>query len=98
MNKFSVFIVRQALQSCLLKNNQLSSFNRLAYYSSSVPVKPTKGRKQLTSPLVTLISAENENKIEVMSLDQAKKLADRRQLKLVSIHDIDAQTKRPVYK
>lgn len=100
MNKISVLIVRQALQSCAIKNNQLSSLSRFAYYSSSSGDKPptTKTRKQITSTIITLLSAENENKLEVMSLDQAKKLAERRQLKLVSIHDVDAKTKRPVYK
>lgn len=99
MNKISVLFARQALRSCVITNNQLSSLNRLAFYSISTGDKPptTKPRKQFTSPLITLLSSES-NKLEVMTLDQAKKLADRRQLKLVSIHDVDAKTKRPVYK
>lgn len=57
---------------------------------------PSKNPKHKTSPRITLISPDN--KIEVITLDQAKKIADRRQLKLVSVVDFDTKTSRAVYK
>lgn len=40
----------------------------------------------------------NDNKMEITTLDQAKKIAERRQLKLVNIVDFDTKTSRPIYK
>lgn len=90
--------MKQAIQNSVMRNSQVGSFNRIAYYSTE-PAKTTplsKNPKHKTSPKVTLISPEN--KIEITTLDQAKKIAERRQLKLVSVVDFDTKTSRAVYK
>jgi translation initiation factor IF-3 len=71
---------------------------RIACFSSeqTKTLPPSKNPKQKTSPKITLLSAGNQ--IEITTLDQAKKIAERRQLKLVSILDFDAKTQRAVYK
>ncbi|XP_031783787.1 uncharacterized protein LOC100678779 [Nasonia vitripennis] len=61
----------------------------------NAPEKPKK-RKPLTSPQVTLISPEDD--ISMMTLEQAKKLADRRKLKLVKILDFDTKSQKPLFK
>lgn len=93
MNKICGLLVRQTI-----RNNQLSGFNKFVCFSTApvntVPL--SKNPKHKTSPKVTLISPED--KIEITTLDQAKKIAERRQLKLVSIMDFDTKTNRAVYK
>lgn len=75
-----------------------SSFNSVALMSTAPPAKlpPSKNPKYKTSIQITLITPGD--KIEITSLDNAKKLAERRQMKLVSIVDYDTKTSRPVYK
>lgn len=98
MNKLCSFVARQTLQNCAIRSNQLGSVNRIAYYSTEIAktLPLSKNPKHKTSPQITLISPEN--KIEITTLDQAKKIAERRQLKLVSIVDFDTKTSRAVYK
>lgn len=95
MDKICVFVARRALKSFVIHGKQL---NRVAYFSNEPP-KPTlplsKNPKHKTSPRITLMS---EDKMEITTLDQAKKLAERRQLKLVNIVDFDTKTSRAVYK
>lgn len=97
MNQFGTLIVRQTLQNCVVRSHQLGSINRIAFYSTepakTVPL--SKNPKHKTSPRITLLT---ENKIEITTLDQARKIAERRQLKLVSIVDFDTKTSRAVYK
>lgn len=98
MNKLCTHLVRQTLQNCVIRSSQFSSFSRIACYSTDPPktVPLSKNPKHKTSPRITLLSGDD--KIEITTLDQAKKIAERRQLKLVSILDIDTKTSRPVYK
>ena len=56
----------------------------------------TKKRKPLTSPKITLISPEEE--VITITLENAEKLANRRNLKLVKIVDFDTKSERPLYK
>lgn len=99
MNKICNLAAWQAIQSCAIRGNHFSSFSRIACFSTEAPVKPppSKNPKFKTSPRITLLSSA-DSKIEITTLDQAKKIAERRQLKLVSILDFDTKTSRPVYK
>lgn len=98
MNKFCSYLIKQTLQSKCIRGSHLGGLSRIAYCSteaaSKVPL--SKNPKHKTSPQITLLSAND--KIEITTLDQAKKIAERRQLKLVSILDFDTKTSRPVYK
>jgi hypothetical protein len=91
MNSFRL-ISKQVLQnSFLLRSNKLC-------FSSEPPktLPASKNPKNKASPKITLLSTGNQ--IEITTLDQAKKIAERRQMKLVSILDFDAKTQRAVYK
>ncbi|CRL05981.1 CLUMA_CG018893, isoform A [Clunio marinus] len=98
MNKFASYLIKPSFQKCVIRANPLNTINRVAFFSTEPPAKVplSKNPKHKTSPRVTLISGENN--IEIVTLDQAKKIADRRQLKLVSIVDYDTKTSRPIYK
>lgn len=93
MNKLcSVFV-----QTCVFKSHQLSNLSKVAYFASNTfKVDESLPRKPRLSPKITLIS--EANKIEIMTLDAAKKLSTRRDLKLVKIMDLDTKTQRSVYK
>lgn len=85
-------------------------FNNCAKFKffSNKPLEPTiieglpasavaqKKTKRPIVPKITLISGKND--ISVTTLEDAQKLATRRNLKLVKIVDLDAKTERPVYK
>lgn len=53
-----------------------------------------KRKKQI--PKITLIS--DGDHVEISTLEEAQKLASRRNLKLVRIIDLDTKTQRPIYK
>lgn len=55
-----------------------------------------KKRKAPIVPRITLLSGKDD--ISVTTLEEAQKLAKRRDLKLVKILDLDTKTQRPVYK
>lgn len=55
-----------------------------------------KKRKVPIIPRITLLSGKDD--ITVTTLEEAQKLAKRRDLKLVKILDLDTKTQRPVYK
>jgi translation initiation factor IF-3 len=97
MNKICLNLVKQTIQNNVFRSNQLGFISQVNFCSSTekktVPL--SKNPKHKTSPQVTLISGE---KIEVVTLDQAKKLAERRQMKLVNVVDFDSKSKRAVYK
>ncbi|CAG9762896.1 unnamed protein product [Ceutorhynchus assimilis] len=76
----------------------------VAFYSkqdfpSKTQIDPETGeiKKKKTNPVpkITLISGQD---ITVSTLDEAQKLAKRRELKLVKIIDLDTKTQRPLYK
>lgn len=97
MNKLCLNLVKQSLQSNVFRSNQMGLMSRVSFCSSTenkqVPL--SKNPKHKTSPQVTLITGD---KLEVVTLDQAKKIAERRQLKLVSVVDFDTKSRRAVYK
>lgn len=98
MNQFASLLLKQAIQNFVIRNNQLGALNRITFFCTDAPNKLplSKNPKHKTSPRITLISGDD--KIEITTLDQARKIADRRQLKLVSILDYDTKTSRPLYK
>lgn len=63
---------------------------------SADPFAKPKTRKPLKSPEITLISADDV--VTSVTLEDAEKLAKRRNLKLVKIIDFDTKTERPTYK
>lgn len=82
----------------MIPGRQLMNINRVACYCSEPPktVPLSKNPKHKTSPRVTLFYSDN--KMEITTLDNAKKIAERRQLKLVNIVDFDTKTSRPIYR
>lgn len=90
-------IFKQTLQNCvILRSNNFTKLGRTCLSTEPPKTLPlSKNPKHKTSPKITLVTGE---KIEVTTLDQAKKLAERRQMKLVSIVDFDTKTSRAVYK
>lgn len=58
-------------------------------------IVPKKSKRPIV-PKITLLSGQDD--ISVTTLEEAQKLAKRRDLKLVKIIDIDTKTQRPVYK
>lgn len=98
MNKIFSLFVKPTLQTCAIRSSQWGNITRIALCSTEAPKKlpPSKNPKHKTSPMVTLIS--QGDKVEVTTLDQAKKIAERRSMKLVSIVDFDTKTSRQVFK
>lgn len=98
MNTLCSLVLKRTLQMNVIPGRQLMNINRIACYSSEPPktVPLSKNPKHKTSPRVTLM--HSDNKMEITTLDQAKKIAERRQLKLVNIVDFDTKTSRPIYK
>ncbi|XP_041782632.1 translation initiation factor IF-3 [Anopheles merus] len=82
----------------------LVSLGNVLFYSTktSKPQEPAvagaanHNKKAKTSPKVTLIAADES--ISIVNLDEAGKIANRRNLKLVKITDLDTKTQRPVYR
>ncbi|XP_063703330.1 uncharacterized protein LOC134833076 [Culicoides brevitarsis] len=58
--------------------------------------KTAKKKKKPAIPKITLIS--DGTNIEITTLEEAKKLSSRRNLKLVKVVDMDVKTQRPIYK
>lgn len=56
------------------------------------------GKKKKTAivPKITLV-AQDES-IQIVTLEEARKISDRRNLKLVKIVDLDTKTQRPIFK
>lgn len=63
--------------------------------TEGTPENAEKKKKKFVEK-ITLIT--DGNNIEVTSLEEAKKLSTRRNLKLVKMVDVDFKTQRPVYK
>lgn len=61
--------------------------------ANSIPQKKTK---RPIVPKITLISGKDD--VTVTTLEDAQKMANRRNLKLVKIVDLDTKTERPLYK
>lgn len=89
------------------QNVLFNNCTKLKYFSNK-PLEPTivegvptsaitqKKTKRPIVPKVTLISGKDD--ITITTLEDAQKLAARRNLKMVKIVDLDAKTERPVYK
>lgn len=78
-----------------------SSLKRLGSVDAEKQNKPGEDKrsskpKKEKQIYVTLIGTDNN--ITVATLEEAKKLADRRNLKLVKVKDFDTKTSRPEYK
>ncbi|ETN57749.1 translation initiation factor-3 [Anopheles darlingi] len=60
------------------------------------PESSGSARKAKTSPKVTLIGQDES--ISIVNLEEATKISNRRNLKLVKVTDLDSKTQRPVYR
>lgn len=102
MNKLCVNLIKQSLHQNVFRGGQLMSLSRIDSFCNAASsgqghkAPLSKNPKHKTSPQITLLSGSD--KIDVVTLDQAKKIAERRQLKLVNIIDFDTKSNRPVYK
>uniref|UniRef100_A0A182W942 Translation initiation factor 3 N-terminal domain-containing protein n=1 Tax=Anopheles minimus TaxID=112268 RepID=A0A182W942_9DIPT len=81
----------------------ISTRNALLYSTKSAkPQEPgtasagSSNKKAKTAPKITLISSDET--ISIVNLDEAVKISNRRNLKLVKITDLDTKTQRPVYR
>lgn len=86
------------LPVCTVKAKYLSNKPPEPIILEGVPasaVTRTKSKRPIV-PRITLISGNDD--IMVTTLDDAQKLALRRNLKLVKIMDLDTKTQRPIYK
>lgn len=93
---------------CLAINNRapctkvLNSYCLQSFFSSKLetPVKtsdePTKKKKTVRIPKITLVSSDES--IQIVTYEEAEKISKRRDLKLVKILDLDTKTQRPIYK
>jgi len=97
MNKICSIIIKNALQSHAVRSNYVNNLGKIAFYSSSQH-KDEQGERRKTKPIPKISLIFEDNKMEVINLDQAKKIAEHRQLKLVNIIDYDTKSSRPVYK
>lgn len=108
---FITRIVGSQLRQVVLKHPPVSwqrstvvpAQNVLLYSTkASKPQEPGTGsagstnKKAKTSPKITLISSDES--ISIVNLDEAVKISNRRNLKLVKIADLDTKTQRPVYR
>ncbi|XP_058129367.1 translation initiation factor IF-3 [Anopheles ziemanni] len=110
MNFISRIIVRPQFvqlvnnRSLVCRHNPLVAVQNAALFSSKTVKSDEAGkgdasnttRKPKTSPKVTLISSDES--ISIVNLDEAVKISNRRNLKLVKISDLDTKTQRPVYR
>ncbi|KAL1513090.1 hypothetical protein ABEB36_002559 [Hypothenemus hampei] len=89
-------IAKLTVNSLFLSYNSLlvqNKTNIAAENPKSVAEFPRK--KTTPIPKITLLSGED---ISLSTLEEAQKIAKRRDLKLVKILDLDTKTQRPVYK
>lgn len=102
MNKICSNIIKNALQSHAVRSNYLNNVGKIAFYSSSqsknVQKDDQSGERRKTKPIPRISLIHEDSKMEVITMDQAKKIAEKRQLKLVNIIDYDTKSSRPVYK
>lgn len=96
-SSFKVLNQRQCLGTIQIYQN----FPVLLFSSSTTQGKSTdeaaaEKKKKKLIPRITLIS--EGDKVEISTLEEAQKLASRRNLKLVKIVDLDTKSQRPIYK
>lgn len=92
-------LLKTAFKGSLRRPSYLSSIEKVAFYSSSqFEPKNEAGERKKTRPIPKISLIHEDAKMEVITLDQAKKIAEKRQLKLVNVIDYDTKSKRPVYK
>ncbi len=103
MNTLTKVLMRNAIKYWMPtrsgSSRQVICTSRILFSSQIVkdeaPATAKKSSKEASSPKITLI---DDQKIEIVSLEAAKKLSKRRDLKLVKVIDLDAKTQRAVYK
>ncbi|XP_026468579.1 uncharacterized protein LOC113372460 [Ctenocephalides felis] len=98
--------VQNIVQRCFLfniyktLNNNKTIFqnSKLLYskYDKVFEEAPEPKKKKVFIPRITLISSDES--ISVTTLEEAKKISTRRDLKLVKITDMDTKTQRPIYR
>jgi hypothetical protein len=98
MNKIlSAILIKN--HSCALRTvGNVGNLGKYALFCTAKDGKPALGedrKKTKPIPKITLIDQE---KMSVLTLEQARKIADKRNLKLISIIDFDTKSSRPVYK
>ncbi|XP_017768058.1 PREDICTED: translation initiation factor IF-3 [Nicrophorus vespilloides] len=94
----SALSLMNKLKPLIFGNNLriLGSCNQFSVQTHSpINTSQVKKPKKPFIPRITLISADN---IAISTLEDAQRLAKRRDLKLVKILDLDTKTQRPVYK
>ncbi|KAL0118805.1 hypothetical protein PUN28_009459 [Cardiocondyla obscurior] len=77
------------------KSGRCRTFSRSPDESDSDGVKKPRP-KTVSVPKITLVSPDNS--VTVIVLEEAQRLAKRRNLNLIKISDLDSKTHRPTYK
>lgn len=98
LNRLGYVIIQRhnAVLSCL-STKQLSNKPPEPIVLEGIPASAAtqKKTKRPIVPKITLISGKDD--ISVVTLEDAQKIATRRNLKLVKIVDLDTKTERPVF-
>ncbi|KAG5670490.1 hypothetical protein PVAND_000752 [Polypedilum vanderplanki] len=99
--------MNKIISAILIKNNfcalrTVSNFNNLgkyAFYCTSKDAIPATGEdRKKTKPIPKITLIDTDQKMSVITMEQARKIADKRNLKLINIVDLDTKSSRPVYK
>jgi translation initiation factor IF-3 len=88
--------VGNALRNAIKSYTRSSTILRAGLSSNAIGDEAAKKKKTVPEQRVTLIN--ESDKMEVITLEKAKKLAEKRQMKLVNIVDFDTKSSRPIYK
>lgn len=93
MNQIRNQFIQNVIKSCTLR--QVIPITRA--FSASTNDEEQKKKKKTPAELkITLIT--DGDKMQVITMEQAKKMALSRQLKLVNVVDFDTKSSRPIYK
>lgn len=95
MNQIRHQFLKTIIKSC--SSRQLPSLQHAINFSSNISSNEALKKKRKTIELKITLITEGD-KMNVVTMEQAKKLADKRQLKLVNIVDFDSKSSRPIYK
>lgn len=95
-------VLKNVLKSHSTRSNYLNNVGSIAFYSSEKYNKNDQrndsGERKKTARIPKISLIHEDSKMEVVTMDQAKKIAEKRQLKLVNIIDFDSKSSRPVFK
>lgn len=101
MCSFNSQVIQQIKPNALGATLTVRTKTQLHKPSTVTEIDPETGKpkKKKTAPIpkITLLSSDSNN-ITVTTLEEAQRIAKRRDLKLVKLLDLDTKSERPVFK